>query len=139
MFNFGFGGFPFGGQEGDFEEEEMPRQHGKKREQDNKLYELLEVDRNATTADIRKQFKRKAMKMHPDKGGDPEKFKELAEAYDILSNEDKRKVYDKYGMDGIKEGAGVQTGSPFDIFENLFGMGGHHGGGSKKEMKKGKP
>ena len=44
-------------------------------------------------------------------------------------------------MDGIKEGAGVQTGSPFDIFENLFGgMGGHSGGGnSRKEMKKGKP
>ena len=45
--------------------------------------------------------------MHPDKGGDPEKFKELAEAYDILNNEDKRKIYDKYGMDGIKEGGGV--------------------------------
>ena len=39
-------------------------------------------------------------------------------------------------MDGIKEGGGVQTGSPFDIFENLFGMGGQ-GGNSKKEMKKG--
>ena len=48
MFNFGFGGFPFGGAEGEFEEEDMPRSHGKKREQDNSLYEQLEVDRNAT-------------------------------------------------------------------------------------------
>ena len=85
---------------------------------------MLGVDRNATTAEIRKAFKKKAMVMHPDKGGDPEQFKELAQAYEILNNEDKRKVYDKYGMDGIKEGGGVQTGSPFDIFENLFGMGG---------------
>ena len=44
------------------------------------------------------------MKMNSDKGGDLKKFKELAEAYDIFSNEDKRKVYDKYGMDGNEEG-----------------------------------
>ena len=56
MFNFGFGGFPFGGAEGEFEEEEMPRSHGTKkpREQDNKLYEMLELDRNATQPEIRK-------------------------------------------------------------------------------------
>ena len=78
MFNFGFGGFPFAGGEEFEEEDSQPRgRGGKKKEEDNSLYEMLGVDRNATTAEVRKAFKKKAMKMHPDKGGDPEQFKDL--------------------------------------------------------------
>lgn len=65
-----------------------------------------------------------AIKLHPDKGGDPEKFKELCEAVEILGNPDKKKLYDKYGMEGIKEGGGGGGGNPFDVFSNFFGGGG---------------
>lgn len=60
---------------------------------------------------------------HPDKGGDPEKFKKLNEAYEILSNPEKRDVYDRYGLEGLKEGGGGSGGNPFDIFETFFGGG----------------
>ena len=50
------------------------------------------------------------MKLHPDKGGDPEKFKELNEAYEILSNPEKKEIYDKYGMAGLKDGGGGRGG-----------------------------
>jgi DnaJ family protein A protein 2 len=50
------------------------------------------------------------MKLHPDKGGDPEKFKEINEAYEILSNQEKRETYDKYGMAGLKDGGAGRGG-----------------------------
>jgi len=49
-------------------------------------YNLLGVDKKATTDEIRKAFRKKALKEHPDKGGDPDKFKTLSHAYDILTN-----------------------------------------------------
>ncbi|CAN0863266.1 Chaperone protein dnaJ 2 [Linum grandiflorum] len=66
------------------------------------------------------------MKNHPDKGGDPEKFKELAQAYEVLSDPEKREIYDQYGEDALKEGMGGGGGghNPFDIFESFFGGGG---------------
>jgi len=65
------------------------------------------------------------LKKHPDRGGDPDEFKELQAAYEVLSNEEKRKIYDKYGIDGLKEGGG--GGDPFaDILGGLFGK---RGGG----------
>lgn len=75
------------------------------------------------------------MKEHPDKGGDPEKFKELTVAYEVLGDPKKRDIYDKYGEEGIREGAGG-AGGMSDIFD-LFGM----GGGRQKQSgpKKGKP
>ena len=62
---------------------------------------------------------------HPDKGGDPEEFKEIAEAYDTLKDPKKRDIYDKYGEKAIKEGAGESGGGPggMDLFD-LFGGGG---------------
>ena len=77
------------------------------------------------------------MKEHPDKGGDPEKFKDISVAYEVLGDPEKRELYDKYGEDGIREGAGGMGGMG-DIFD-LFGMGG--GGGRQKPSgpKKGKP
>lgn len=100
------------------------------------VYEVLGVSRDATAAEIKKAYRKLAIKYHPDKNpGDPsaeEKFKELGEAYEILSNEEKRAAYDRYGHQAF-EGAG--GGSPFgggggfhdpmDIFSQVFGgMGG---------------
>lgn len=45
--------------------------------------------------------------MHPDKGGDPEEFKRLQAAYEVLSHPEKREIYDKYGIEGLKEGGGA--------------------------------
>lgn len=129
MFRGGFPGFSFGGEDND-----SPDTNG---EVDNKaLYEILEVPQNATADDIKKSYRKKAVKLHPDKGGDPEKFKELTAAYEVLSNPEKRELYDKYGLDGIKDGG--QGG--FDPFEGLLGglLGGRGGKGGNKP-KKAKP
>jgi len=63
------------------------------------------------------------MKHHPDKGGNPDKFREISEANEILSNPEKRELYDKYGIDGIKDGGRGAAGGMGDIF-SMFGMGG---------------
>ena len=76
----------------------------------SKLYELLNCPKDATSNEIKKAYRKIAMKAHPDKGGDPEKFKEINGAYEVLSNEDKRATYDKYGMDGLKDGGGMGGG-----------------------------
>jgi len=87
-----------------------------------KLYELLKVDTKATPDEIKKSFRKIALKEHPDKGGDPEKFKEITVAYEVLSDPKKRDIYDKYGEEGLREGGG-DGGGFGDIFD-LFGGGG---------------
>jgi len=67
-----------------------------------RYYKVLECEQTATKSDIKKKFKELAIKHHPDKGGDEEKFKEINEAYSILSDEKKRSMYDKFGDDGLK-------------------------------------
>lgn len=62
-----------------------------------KLYEILQVDNNASQEDIKKKFRKLAVQHHPDKGGNPDKFTEITNAYEILSNENKRKQYDMIG------------------------------------------
>lgn len=64
-------------------------------------YQLLEVPQDASTEDIKQSYRSLVLKYHPDRGGDPEKFKEIKEAYEILVNPEKRKIYDKYGEDGV--------------------------------------
>ncbi|CAG9797919.1 unnamed protein product [Chironomus riparius] len=94
---------------------------------DNKLYELMNVNRNATDAEIKKSYRKLAMKYHPDKNPNPdeaEKFKEITYAYEILSDPDKRKTYDRYGVKGLQEG-GADTNDMFShIFGSFFGGGG---------------
>jgi len=65
--------------------------------------------------------------MHPDKGGDPDKFKELTQAYEVLSDKDKRELYDQGGAEAVQQGGG--GGGHGDIFSQMFGGGGRGGGG----------
>ena len=66
------------------------------------------------------------MKHHPDKGGDETKFKEISAAYEILSDQEKRAKYDKYGLEGLDDGGGG-PGGPDDLFNMFFGGGGRGG------------
>ncbi|THU61816.1 hypothetical protein C4D60_Mb07t27250 [Musa balbisiana] len=88
-----------------------------------RYYEILGVSKNASQDDLKKAYRKAAIKNHPDKGGDSEKFKELAQAYEVLSDPEKREIYDQYGEDALKEGVGGGGGghNPFDIFESFFG------------------
>ncbi|MDD5190471.1 MAG: molecular chaperone DnaJ [Dehalococcoidales bacterium] len=93
-------------------------------------YDILGVDKNATDDDVKKAFRKKAFEYHPDHNheeGATEKFKELNEAYQVLSDADKRSVYDRYGHAGMEQtqfGQGGANGFEFgfgDIFEAFFG------------------
>ncbi|CAD8083078.1 unnamed protein product [Paramecium sonneborni] len=131
MFSGGFRGFPGGFGFGGMGEEETSGSQG---EVDNKtLYELLGVAPQSTTDEVKKAFRKKAVKEHPDKGGDPEKFKKLTEAYEILSNPEKKDLYDRFGMEGVKNGGG--GGDMGDIFSHFFGGGGGRREQGPKKMK----
>jgi molecular chaperone DnaJ len=114
-------------------------------------YQILGVPRDATSDDIKKAYYKLAHKFHPDKGGDEKKFKEVNEAYQILSNKDKRTQYDKFGrvFEGGEQGADFQwawgrpdTGFDFgfedlgEMFEEMFGFGGAPR--KKKDLRRGK-
>ncbi|VVT46744.1 uncharacterized protein SAPINGB_P001365 [Magnusiomyces paraingens] len=72
---------------------------------DKKLYDLLGVAPDASENELKKAYRKMALKFHPDKPtGDTEKFKEISEAYDILSNPDKRQIYDSYGLEAARHG-----------------------------------
>ncbi|XP_022101740.1 dnaJ homolog subfamily B member 5-like [Acanthaster planci] len=118
-------------------------------------YKTLGIDRNATEDQIKKAYRKMALKYHPDKNkskGAEDKFKEISEAYEVLSDKEKRSIFDKYGEEGLKGGGGPAPGSgsfkswtyhgdpnatfqsffggqdPFKIFMNFGGQGGsgHH-------------
>jgi len=99
-------------------------------------YAILGVSRSASDAEIKKAYRKMAAKVHPDKPtGDEAKFKELSEAYETLSDAEKRNMYDQYGADYQQRGAGGQHGGfgggqdYGDIFGDMFGGGGGFGGG----------
>jgi molecular chaperone DnaJ len=99
-------------------------------------YEVLGLGRDAGEADIKKAFRRLARELHPDVNShDPEaeeKFKEAAEAYEVLSDSDRRATYDRYGHEGLRSGGYAPNfesfGSFGDIFDAFFGGGGPFGG-----------
>jgi molecular chaperone DnaJ len=118
-------------------------------------YEVLGVSKDASADEIKKAYRRAAVKHHPDQGGDEEKFKEVSEAYEVLKDPSKRQRYDQFGHAGVgsaSSGAGF-GGDPFagfggqgqgvhfdfgdiglgDIFESFFGggAGGRQGGGTR--------
>ncbi|KAJ6547285.1 hypothetical protein B0H19DRAFT_1211892 [Mycena capillaripes] len=96
---------------------------------ETKFYDLLEVPPTASESDLKKAYRKKALRLHPDKGGDPELFKEVTHAYEILSDPDKRSVYDARGEAGLSEQGGMGGMDPQDLFSQLFGGGGFGGGG----------
>ncbi len=95
-------------------------------------YEVLGVERSATEEEIKKAYRKLAIKYHPDKNpGDKtaeEKFKELGEAYEVLSNPDQRAAYDQYGHAAFDRRAHARAGAgfhdPFEVFREVFGGGG---------------
>ncbi|MEF8874810.1 MAG: molecular chaperone DnaJ [Candidatus Thermoplasmatota archaeon] len=110
---------------------------------DEDYYDILGVDKDASEEDIKKAYRKKAKKYHPDKNPDNteearEKFKKVSEAYEVLADEEKRKRYDRYGKQGVKQefGNGGFDMSDFshredvqDIFSELFGGRGRRSGG----------
>lgn len=123
----------------------------------SELYRELELDKNASPGDIKKAYRKLARKYHPDTNKDnpqaEERFKKISAAYAVLSDAKKKALYDKYGIDGLRDGfdenqwhrygGGRTGGAPFDgggfggfsgfggmesIFETLFGGGGQRGG-----------
>lgn len=108
-------------------------------------YELLEVSRDADKSTIKKAYRKMAMKFHPDKNpGDheaEENFKAVNEAYQVLSDQEKRSIYDRYGKSGLEghgQGGGF-SGGGFDdlssVFEEMFGSAFSGGGSSRRQRK----
>src|SRR5918997_2229928 len=100
-------------------------------------YEVLGVDRGASESEIKKSFRKLARELHPDVNTDDphaeEKFKAAAEAYEILSDAERRSVYDRYGHEGLSSSGFHSTfqgfGSFADIFDGFFGGGDPFGSG----------
>jgi DnaJ-related protein SCJ1 len=103
-------------------------------------YKVLGVARDASTKQIKKAYRELSLKYHPDKnpdGASKEKFVEIGNAYEVLTDDEKRRIYDQYGEEGLKDGGRNKFTNPFDIFSS-FGFGG--GGGHShqhQEQKKG--
>jgi molecular chaperone DnaJ len=110
------------------------------------FYKTLEVARNASEREIKKSYRRLAMKYHPDRNTDnpgaEEKFKEIQEAYAILSDEQKRAAYDQFGHAGVDQSMGGGRGHGGDSFSDVFGdvfgdIFGGGGGGGRSQVTRG--
>jgi molecular chaperone DnaJ len=114
--------------------------------QNRDYYEVLEVERSATADEIKRAYRKSAMKYHPDRNPDDVEaeaaFKECAEAYEALSDPQKRQRYDRYGHEGLRGSGGTDfsgmnasdISSMFeDLFGDLLGGGGRRGGGQRSQ------
>ena len=113
------------------------------------FYEILGVSKDASAEEIKKAYRKKAIQYHPDKNpGDKaseEKFKEAAEAYEVLSNAEKKQRYDQFGHAGLGGQGGFSGGSRsmddiFSMFGDIFGGGGFggfsgFGGGGRSQQR----
>lgn len=107
-----------------------------------KLYDHLGISRGASKEDIKKAYKKKALETHPDRGGDPEEFKQVNHAYTVLNEDDTRRRYDQLGDEGFEVSSGANGGggahmNPNDIFQQFFGQGfnfNFHGGFGGQEQ-----
>ena len=107
-------------------------------------YEILEITREANSDEIKKAYRKLALKYHPDRNqGDKEaeeKFKEINEAYQVLRDENKRRMYDRYGKEGVNNAGfggfsgGFEDINLGDIFESFFGGGGFSGTRRQKSV-----
>lgn len=99
---------------------------------ETKLYDTLGVSPNATEQELKRAYKTNALKYHPDKNAHnpaaEDKFKEVSHAYEILSDSQKRSIYDQYGEAGLEGGAGGPGMAAEDLFAQFFGGGGFGGG-----------
>jgi DnaJ family protein A protein 2 len=102
-----------------------------------KLYEVLGIEKSATEKEIKKAYRKMAVKHHPDKGGDEHFFKEINAANEILSDPKKRELYDKYGLEGVDNEGGPSSAGGEDLFNMFFGGGGGRGGGRRAGPRKG--
>ena len=115
-------------------------------------YEVLGVSKSASEDELKKAYRKLAMKYHPDRNPDnkeaDEKFKEICEAYEVLSDSQKRQRYDQFGHDGVKSSFGpggfdfgrdfTHAGDFGDLFETIFGGGGFadmFGGGGRRQSR----
>ena len=102
-------------------------------------YEILGVSKDASSSEIKKAYRKAAVKHHPDKNPDDpaaeERFKEAGEAYEVLSDDQKRAAYDRYGHSAFSnQGGGGRGVDPFDVFKEVFGGSGGGGGGIFEEL-----
>ena len=116
-------------------------------------YEILSIERDADGDEIKRAYRRLAMKYHPDRNpGDEEaerNFKEAAEAYEVLSDDNKRKIYDQYGHSGLRGAAGaggaahdfsrMNADDIFSMFSDIFGGGAGFGGRGARGGRRGAP
>ena len=121
------------------------------KEMEKDLYSVLGVSRDAEVSEIRTAYKQLAKEHHPDKGGDPEKFKEVSQAHEVLSDDNKRRTYDMTGSISDNQGPGPGNnpfsgmGMPFPVHEmfggmfgGMFGPGGPGSQGPRGQRREGK-